>query len=651
MPPGVCPPRPPAKSPKGKPRLRNGDNRGAGRPRESPGGPFTTRNGYRMCGIVGYIGFRNATDVLIDGLRRLEYRGYDSAGVAVRTPEGLKVVKRSGKLSALERALKEEHLEGPLGVGHTRWATHGAPTDPNAHPHTTEDGTIAVIHNGIIENYLELKEALRARGHRFASDTDSEVLAHLIEEKYQGDLFEAFREALKEVRGAYAVVAVHKDHQELVAARTVSPLVIGLGEGENFLASDVPALLPYTRRVIFLHDGDLARITREGVVVTDLEGRPLSREAVEVDWTLEAAEKGGFPHYMLKEIYEQPWVLENTLGGRLREEEGDVELGLSLDPKAIDRIHVIACGTASYAGWYGKYLLEALARIPTEWDVASEYRYRDPLADERTLAIAISQSGETIDTLEGLREAKAKGARTLGVINAKGSSITREVEDVLYIHAGPEIGVASTKAYTAMLSAMAMLAVHLGRGRGILSREKARELIREMRKLPRLVEEVLEKRPIIAHLAEKYHQAQDFLFLGRHVQAPTAYEGALKLKEISYIHAEAYPAGEMKHGPIALIDEHLPVVVLATQGPLYEKTLSNIQEVRARGGKVIAIATLGDAGIAKLAQDVLYVPEVHPLLAPIVSVVPLQLLAYEIAVLLGRDVDQPRNLAKSVTVE
>ncbi|WP_279165280.1 glutamine--fructose-6-phosphate transaminase (isomerizing) [Thermus scotoductus] len=604
-----------------------------------------------MCGIVGYIGFRNATDVLIDGLRRLEYRGYDSAGVAVRTPEGLRVVKRSGKLSALERALKEEHLEGPLGVGHTRWATHGAPTDPNAHPHTTEDGTIAVIHNGIIENYLELKEALRARGHRFASDTDSEVLAHLIEEKYQGDLFEAFREALKEVRGAYAVVAVHKDHQELVAARTVSPLVIGLGEGENFLASDVPALLPYTRRVIFLHDGDLARITREGVEITDLQGRPVAREAVEVDWTLEAAEKGGFPHYMLKEIYEQPWVLENTLGGRLREEEGDVELGLSLDPKAIDRIHVIACGTASYAGWYGKYLLEALARIPTEWDVASEYRYRDPLADERTLAIAISQSGETIDTLEGLREAKAKGARTLGVINAKGSSITREVEDVLYIHAGPEIGVASTKAYTAMLSAMAMLAVHLGRGRGILSREKARELIREMRKLPRLVEEVLEKRPLIAHLAEKYHQAQDFLFLGRHVQAPTAYEGALKLKEISYIHAEAYPAGEMKHGPIALIDEHLPVVVLATQGPLYEKTLSNIQEVRARGGKVIAIATLGDAGIAKLAQDVLYVPEVHPLLAPIVSVVPLQLLAYEIAVLLGRDVDQPRNLAKSVTVE
>lgn len=604
-----------------------------------------------MCGIVGYIGFRNATDVLIDGLRRLEYRGYDSAGVAVRTPEGLKVVKRSGKLSALEGALEEGHLEGPMGIGHTRWATHGAPTDPNAHPHTTEDGRIAVIHNGIIENYLELKEALQARGHRFSSETDSEVLAHLVEEKYRGDLFLALREALKEVRGAYAVVVAHEDHEEIVAARTVSPLVVGLGEGENFLASDVPALLPYTRRVIFLHDGDLARITRERVEVTDLEGNPVVREVVAIDWTLEAAEKGGFPHYMLKEIYEQPWVLENTLGGRLREEVGDVDLDLSLDPKEVERVHLVACGTAAYAGWYGKYLLEILARVPAEWDVASEYRYRDPVVDEKTLAIAISQSGETIDTLEGIREAKRKGARTLGVINAKGSSITREVEDVLYIHAGPEIGVASTKAYTAMLAAMALLAVWFGRARGALAPEEAQRLLREMRRLPRLVEEVLEKRPLVAHVAEKYHQAQDFLFLGRHVQAPTAYEGALKLKEISYIHAEAYPAGEMKHGPIALIDEHLPVVVLATKGPLYEKTLSNIQEVRARGGKVIAIATEGDEEIPRLAQDVIYVPEVHPLLAPIVSVVPLQLLAYEIAVLLGRDVDQPRNLAKSVTVE
>ncbi|KGQ20956.2 glutamine--fructose-6-phosphate transaminase (isomerizing) [Thermus filiformis] len=604
-----------------------------------------------MCGIVGYVGFRSAVDVLVDGLRRLEYRGYDSAGVAVKTAEGLKVVKRAGKLSALAEALKEERLEGHLGIGHTRWATHGAPTDPNAHPHTTEDGRIAVIHNGIFENYLELKEALRSRGHRFLSDTDSEVLAHLLEEKYQGDLLQALREALKEVRGAYAVVVAHQDLEEIVAARTVSPLVVGLGEGENFLASDVPALLPYTRKVIFLHDGDVARITREGVEITDLEGRPVDRPVVEVDWTLEAAEKGGFPHYMLKEIYEQPWVLENTLGGRLKEEEGSAELGLSLDPLAVRRVHVLACGTAFYAGWVGKYLLETLARVPVEVDVASEYRYRDPVVEEGTLAIAISQSGETIDTLEALREAKRKGARTLGVINAKGSTLTREVEDVLYIHAGPEIGVASTKAYTAMLAAMALLALWLGRARGTLAEEEARRLIREMRKLPRLVEEALEKRPLVAHIAEKYHQAQDFLFLGRHVQAPTAYEGALKLKEISYIHAEAYPAGEMKHGPIALIDEHLPVVVLATEGPLYEKTLSNIQEVRARKGKVIAVATEGDEGIRGLAQDVIYVPKVHPLLAPIVSVVPLQLLAYEIAVLLGRDVDQPRNLAKSVTVE
>ncbi len=604
-----------------------------------------------MCGIVGYVGFRSAADVLLEGLKRLEYRGYDSAGLAVKTEEGLKVVKRAGRLSALAEALKSEPLLGHLGIGHTRWATHGAPTDPNAHPHTTEDGRIAIIHNGIFENHLELKEALKQRGHRFSSETDSEVLAHLLEEKYQGDLFQALREALQEVRGAYAVVVAHEGHEEIVAARTVSPLVVGLGKGEAFLASDVPALLPYTRRVIFLHDGDVVRVTKTGVEITDLQGRPVERPVVEVDWTPEAAEKGGFPHYMLKEIYEQPWVLENTLGGRLREEEGTVALGLDLDPLWVRRIHILACGTAFHAGWVGKHLLEGLARIPVEVEVASEYRYRNPVVEEGTLAIAISQSGETIDTLEALREAKRRGARSLGVINAKGSTLTREVEDVLYIHAGPEIGVASTKAYTAMLAAMVLLALFLGRARGTLSKEEAQGLIREMRKLPRLVEEALEKRPLVAHVAEKYHQAQDFLFLGRQIQAPTAYEGALKLKEISYIHAEAYPAGEMKHGPIALIDEHLPVVVLATEGPLYEKTLSNIQEVRARKGKVIAVATEGDERIRTLAQEVLYVPKVHPLLAPIVSVVPLQLLAYEIAVLLGRDVDRPRNLAKSVTVE
>lgn len=604
-----------------------------------------------MCGIVGYVGFRNATDVLLEGLRRLEYRGYDSAGVAVKVNGHLEVVKKAGKLSVLADTLQTQHLSGSLGVGHTRWATHGAPTDPNAHPHTTEDGKLAVIHNGIIENYLSLKEGLLRRGHVFTSETDSEVLAHLIEEKYQGNLEEAVRAALQEAYGAYGLVVAHQDSEEIVVARTVSPLVIGIGEGENFVASDVPALLPYTRRVIFLHDGDMAVITREGVRVTDLAGNRVERGVVEVDWSLEDSEKGGYPHYMLKEIYEQPWVLENTLGGRLREEEAGVELGLRLDPTAFDKVHIVACGTAYYAGWVGKYLLEALARIPVEVDVASEYRYRNPVVDGKTLAIAISQSGETIDTLEAVRQAKRGGASTLGVINAKGSSITRETDDTLYIHAGPEIGVASTKAYTAMLGAMALIAVWMGRARGTLSQTEARSFLAELRKLPRLVERALEMRPAVAHVAEKYHQAVDYLFLGRHIQAPTAYEGALKLKEISYIHAEAYPAGEMKHGPIALIDERLPVVVLATESPLYEKTVSNIQEVRARGGRVIAVATEGDQEIRKFAQDVLYVPKTSPLLAPVVSAVPLQLLAYETAVLLGRDVDQPRNLAKSVTVE
>ena len=604
-----------------------------------------------MCGIVGYVGFRNASDVILDGLKRLEYRGYDSAGIAVKVDGHLEVVKKAGKLQVLADALKEHRLSGQFGVGHTRWATHGAPTDPNAHPHATEKGEIVVIHNGIIENYLPLKEGLIARGHTFTSETDSEVLAHLIEEKYRGDLVEAVRLALAEAYGAYALVVVHRDHEEIVVARTVSPLVIGLGEGENFVASDVPALLPYTRRVIFLHDGDMAVVQREGVRITDLAGNPVEREVVTVEWSLEAAEKGGHPHYMLKEIYEQPRVLENTMGGRLHEEEAGVELGLKLEPTRYDKVHIVACGTAYYAAWVGKYLLEALARVPVEIDVASEYRYRDPVVDDKTLAICISQSGETIDTLEAIREAKRKGAGTLGVINAKGSSITREVDDTLYIHAGPEIGVASTKAYIAMLAAMAMVAVWMGRARGTLDKGRAQEVLREMRKLPRLVEEALEQRPQVAQIAQKYHQAQDYLFLGRHIQAPTAYEGALKLKEISYIHAEAYPAGEMKHGPIALIDERLPVVVLATQSPFYEKTVSNIQEVRARGGRVIAVASEGDSEIRKFAHEVIYVPRVHHLLAPVVSVVPLQLLAYETAVCLGRDVDQPRNLAKSVTVE
>ena len=602
-----------------------------------------------MCGIVGYVGFRDAVDVLIEGLRRLEYRGYDSAGVAVRTGDGLRELKRAGKLKVLAEALAQSPLSGTVGIGHTRWATHGPPTDENAHPHRS--GKLAIVHNGIIENYLELKRALLEKGYTFTSDTDTEVLAHLIAEHYRGDLEAALRAALAEARGAYAVVAMHQDEDVLVAARTVSPLVVGLGEGENFLASDVPALLPYTRRVVFLEDGEMAVVRREGVEVKDLAGNPRPLRVTEVDWSLEQAEKGGFPHYMLKEIMEQPWVLENTLGGRLDEAAGEVRLELPLDPGAFERIHVVAAGTAFYAGWVGKYLIEKLARLPVEAEIASEYRYRDPVVDGKTLFIAVSQSGETIDTLEALREARNRGAATLGVINVKGSSITREADATLYIHAGPEIGVASTKAYLAMLAAMVMLAVWLGRARGTLDPAEARVLLHEMRKLPRLAEAVLSRREAVKRVAAKYHQATDFLFLGRNLHAPTAFEGALKLKEISYIHAEAYPAGEMKHGPIALIDEHLPVVVVSPRGPWYEKTRSNIQEVRARGGRVIAVATDGDEAIREHAEEVLYIPEVHPLLSPILAVIPLQLLAYETAVLLGRDVDQPRNLAKSVTVE
>ena len=602
-----------------------------------------------MCGIVGYVGFKNATDVLIEGLRRLEYRGYDSAGIAVKTEAGLKALKRAGKLAVLEEALQKTPLSGPLGIGHTRWATHGPPTDENAHPHRS--GKLALVHNGIIENYLELKEELLKKGYTFTSDTDTEVLAHLIADHYQGDLEAAVRAALKRAEGAYAVVVLHEDHDALIAARTVSPLVVGLGEGENFVASDVPALLPFTRRVIYLEDGEMAVVTADGVRVSDLSGTPKTPEVHTIEWTLEQAEKGGFPHYMKKEIFEQPWALENTLGGRIHEESGEVRLDLKLDLSRFEKIHVVAAGTAFYAGWVGKYLIEKLARIPVEADVASEYRYRDPLADEKTLFIAVSQSGETIDTLEALREARQKGATTLGVINVKGSTITREADDTLYIHAGPEIGVASTKVYTAMVAALFLLAVHLGRLRGTLSEAEAKRLLHEAKKLPRLAEKTLERADDYARVAAKYHQATDFLFLGRNLHAPTAYEGALKLKEISYIHAEAYPAGEMKHGPIALIDERLPVVVINPEGPWYEKTKSNVQEVKARGGKVIAVISDGDEAMAAEADEAMFIPPAEPLLSPVLAAIPLQILAYETAVLLGHDPDKPRNLAKSVTVE
>ncbi|AWN23880.1 glutamine--fructose-6-phosphate transaminase (isomerizing) [Deinococcus irradiatisoli] len=610
-----------------------------------------------MCGIVGYIGARQAQDVLVSGLAKLEYRGYDSAGVAIRgAGQTIEVRKKAGKLANLAGELQGAPLAGTLGIGHTRWATHGLPNDTNAHPHATEDGRIVIIHNGIIENYLTLKAELSARGHVFKSETDSEVLAHLIEEKYQqvpGNLYEAVRLALGEVRGAYGIVVTHVDHREIVAARTVSPLVMGVGEGEMFLASDVPALLPYTRKMVFLHDGDMVVLHDDGFRVTDLSGNDVQRAVEHIDWDAEAAEKGGYDTYMLKEIYEQPTALTNTLIGRLHDATGEVNLDINLDPGSFKRISIIACGTAYYAGLVGEYLIEQLARIPVEVDVASEYRYREPLVSEQTLAIVISQSGETIDTLEALREAKKYGAKTLGVINAKGSSMTRELDDTLYIHAGPEIGVASTKAYTAQVSAMLMLALWLARARGTLDEARAQELLHAARELPRLVEEALapERVAEIKRVAEKYHQARDYLFLGRGVNAPTALEGALKLKEISYIHAEGYAAGEMKHGPIALIDANLPVVVIATESRLLEKTISNVQEVRARAGKVIAILSDGDIENAQHADDVLYVPRAHEMVSPVVNAVAMQLLAYFTASALGKDVDKPRNLAKSVTVE
>jgi glucosamine--fructose-6-phosphate aminotransferase (isomerizing) len=612
-----------------------------------------------MCGIVGYVGHRNATEVLITGLSKLEYRGYDSAGVAVNTGHELEVRKAAGKLAVLEKELKGHVLTGSLGIGHTRWATHGKPNDVNAHPHATEDGQIVIIHNGIIENYIALKDGLIARGHAFKSETDSEVLAHLIEEKYevlegQPDRLEkAVQAALGDVRGAYAIVVTHAAHREIVAARTVSPLVMGVGEGEMFLGSDVPALLPYTRRMVFLHDGDMIVMHDDGFKITDLKGTPVKREITTIDWDAEAAEKGGYETYMLKEIFEQPQSLTNTLFGRLHDETGEVNLDINLDPASFDRITIIACGTASYAGLVGEYLIEQLARVPVEVDVASEYRYRQPIVNEKTLAIVISQSGETIDTLEALREAKKFGARTLGVINAKGSSMTREVDDVLYIHAGPEIGVASTKAYTAQVSAMLLLALWLGRARGTLDAAKGAELLHAARELPRLVEEALapERLENIKRIALKYKDARDYLFLGRGVNAPTAFEGALKLKEISYIHAEAYAAGEMKHGPIALIDDNMPVLAIATESFLLEKTISNIQEVKARAGKVIALVSDGDTDASRHADDVIFVPRAHEMVSPIVNVVALQLLAYYTATLLECDVDKPRNLAKSVTVE
>ncbi|MCA9537339.1 MAG: glutamine--fructose-6-phosphate transaminase (isomerizing) [Myxococcales bacterium] len=609
-----------------------------------------------MCGIVGYVGPRACAPILIGGLERLEYRGYDSAGLAVFDGKHLRVARSVGKLSNLVEQLRREPLEGNVGIGHTRWATHGRPSEENAHPHTA--GPVTVVHNGIVENHLELRAGLIERGHLFRSETDTEIFSHLIRERVDMGLSlgEAVRTALHQVVGAYAIAVFSSTEPgTLVAAKNASPLVVGLGEGETFLASDVPALLSHTREVVYLHEGELAVLTRDGVKLMTLDGTQVDRAPKHITWTPSQAEKDGYKHFMLKEIHEQPRALTDTMRGRVSLETGDVHLeDVHLDApgiNAIERIYLCACGTAWHAGLVGKRFIEQAAQIPVEVDLASEFRYREPLVNDRTLFIAVSQSGETADTLAALREAKARGARVLSVCNVMDSSIARDSDDLIYTHAGPEIGVASTKAFTTQMMALQLLALWLGRRRGTIDADATRKRLEALVLLPGQIEELLTRAGEVEKVAAQFVHARDFLFLGRGENFPIALEGALKLKEISYIHAEGYAAGEMKHGPIALIDEDMPVVVITPEGSHYEKTASNLQEVRARLGQVIAVATEGDAGIEAFADHILRVPRVAQTLQPFVTTVPMQLLAYHVADLKGTDVDQPRNLAKSVTVE
>jgi glucosamine--fructose-6-phosphate aminotransferase (isomerizing) len=611
-----------------------------------------------MCGIVGYIGSeRSAQEVLVDGLRRLEYRGYDSSGLAICRDGAISVQRAVGKLARLEDVLREEPMEGSVGLGHTRWATHGKPSEANAHPHRA--GRVAVIHNGIIENYGEIRDDLLAAGRTILSETDTELIAHRVDQRLDAgsDLLTAVREATREMVGSYALAVLSESDPDLivVAKNGGSPIILGLGEGESFLASDIPAILPYTRHMLFLEDGEFAVLSREGVEIVDGEGHLVERTPRVIQWDPVSAEKGGYDRFMQKEIFEQPRAIRDTLGTRVPEGATEVDFdGIDLTPaqtKSIDRIFLVACGTAYYAGMVGKYLIERLSGIPCEVDLASEFRYRGPIVDQGCLVIPISQSGETADTLAALREAKNAGARILSVCNVRDSTIARESHDVVYTYAGPEIGVASTKAFTTQLVALQLLAVQLGVARRRLSSEEAAEHLADLRQLPRVVEKVLLLDPEIRTIAQRYFKASNFLFLGRGSMYPIAMEGALKLKEISYIHAEGYAAGEMKHGPIALIDENMPVLVIANRSAVYDKVISNLEEVRAREGQVIALATEGDERIDSKADAVIRIPVVSELLEPIVATIPLQLLAYHIATLKGTDVDQPRNLAKSVTVE
>jgi glucosamine--fructose-6-phosphate aminotransferase (isomerizing) len=609
-----------------------------------------------MCGIVGYVGRREATPILVEGLRRLEYRGYDSAGVAVQNGRGLQVRKLAGRVQALSDSLAAEQITGQAGIAHTRWATHGAPTQRNAHPHINCSGSIALVHNGIIENAETLRARLKQSGHSFRTETDTEVLAHLIDEARGQTLEDKVIAALRHVEGAYGLAVMwDQEANKIVVARKGSPVLLGIGDDELFVASDASAVLEHTRSVVYLDDGDIAVLEEDaGYRVIDSHSREQARAVADIEWDLDAIELGGYPHFMLKEICEQPESVRSTLRGRLVFEHGNSRLnGLNLSPQElnkIQRIVILACGTSWHAGLVGRYALEELAAIPTEVEYASEYRYRPRLASPGTLTVVISQSGETADTLEAMRVARAAGSKIIGIVNVVGSTIAREADGGIYIHAGPEIGVASTKAFTSQIAALLLLALHLGRRRG-LSLQVGQEMVYELAQLPDLVDRVLELEPVTEMLARDYAGAANFLYLGRGVNFPVALEGALKLKEISYIHAEGYPAAEMKHGPIALIDENMPVVFVAPNDHVYQKVLSNMQEVKARGGRIIALTTEGNGDLGDLVDHQLKVPKTQPLLSPIVTSIPLQLLAYHIAVLRGCDVDRPRNLAKSVTVE
>ncbi|RJX39194.1 glutamine--fructose-6-phosphate transaminase (isomerizing) [Paenibacillus pinisoli] len=610
-----------------------------------------------MCGIVGYIGKRGSQDILLEGLKKLEYRGYDSAGIAVFTSNGLEIKKSKGRLAVLEDKLKGEPLEGSVGIGHTRWATHGKPSDVNSHPHTDNSAKFSVVHNGIVENYLDLKDELIAKGRVFVSETDTEVISHLVADEYDGNIVEAVQRAVARMRGAFALgVLTEYEPERLVAVRFASPLVIGVGDGENFIGSDIPAILEHTRDVYILNDGEMAVLTQSGVELMTTGGESISKEIFHVDWDIVTAEKAGFDHFMLKEIHEQPKAYRDTMRGRISDDGKSVqlkELTMSEDYiRSIRKVHIVACGTAYHAGLVGKSVIESLAHIPVETDVASEYRYRSPIITPDTLVIVVSQSGETADTLAALREARSHGARVLAITNVVGSSVAREADDVIITWAGPEIAVASTKAYTSQLIAFYLFGLHLAGVLGSQERATVEELIAGLHALPEQVEQILEQAPVLKQVAESISHHRSLFFIGRGVDYAVAQEGSLKLKEISYIHSEAYAAGELKHGTLALVEEGVPVIALVTQEALYEKTLSNIKEVKARGAHVLAVANSGsEHEIAKSVDETFVIPRTLPLLTPALAVVPLQLLSYYASLALGHDVDKPRNLAKSVTVE